>query len=249
MRILLIFFCSACLCYSQTKQQAIWQFASIGAATTTGPFATGLVAYYGLNGDAFDEVTEGSGTWHAAAVETNDVPFAAAGTAAWLAGTNNSYITTLNSTLIDEETAATISAWVKPDQVNDHCGIVYSLPGYNGLAMRSVGTEQLLYIVDTHTSLHEYASTVFGPGTNGWTHLCGTWSSNGVLRLYVHGKEVESTTGATGTIDQQDYFKIGWRDDDASRLFKGVIDEVAIWNRELSSNEVYRIYSEQLIYP
>jgi hypothetical protein len=79
---------------------------------------------------------------------------------------------------------------------------------------------------------------VGGPwlGTNMWTHLAATYNGT-ILRLYVNGSEVANSS-VSGPIQVSDgVLRIGgnssWGD-----FFKGRIDEVRIYNRALTVNEI-----------
>jgi hypothetical protein len=79
---------------------------------------------------------------------------------------------------------------------------------------------------------------------NAWYHLVGTVSSGGVVTLYVNGT-AQATIGTTsGTLGNTSATYIGtaW-DLGASSFWQGLIDEVAIWSRELSGAEVIQLYN------
>ena len=63
------------------------------------------------------------------------------------------------------------------------------------------------------------------------------------MALYINGV-LENSTPKTGAIyDFAEEVKIGRYGFYAGWVFHGVIDNVAIWNRALSSNEVWEVYS------
>jgi hypothetical protein len=90
---------------------------------------------------------------------------------------------------------------------------------------------------------------------DGWHHLALTWTSNGntaIANAYLDGGIISSTTVATDdgsgidlakVYQTSGIFNIG---DDiccANREFDGLIDDLAVWNRELPSEHIADIYS------
>jgi hypothetical protein len=79
---------------------------------------------------------------------------------------------------------------------------------------------------------------------NTWYHLVVTWDkTNGSALVYVNGTLAETLgSGATQSMSSNNEdLKIGmdYNDDDE---FRGHIDEVAIWNRALSAEEILALY-------
>jgi len=81
---------------------------------------------------------------------------------------------------------------------------------------------------------------------NKWVHVVAIADdqslSNPQLKLYVDGILVANTSRTyTGSIDSNTNLNIGrWRAN--NRIFNGTIDEVRIWNRSLTSNEIEQEY-------
>ena len=71
------------------------------------------------------------------------------------------------------------------------------------------------------------------PTNNVWYHLAGTYDCSEVL-LYVGGTKYSSQCSGKITTNDEDV-RIG---DIGNDEFHGIIDEVRIWNRALSENEV-----------
>jgi hypothetical protein len=106
------------------------------------------------------------------------------------------------------------------------------------------GQGQLSKIIYTDKSLEQ----------NKWYHVVGTFnSSDGIIKLYLNSKLVGSlstnkTTLLTNIPDSDNKFKIGVRDLFNSGYtygwFKGDIDDVGVWSRALSQEEVIQIYND-----
>jgi len=73
----------------------------------------------------------------------------------------------------------------------------------------------------------------------GWHNIVGTHDS-ATLKIYIDGIQKGSTSkSGSGT---SRYAFIGY--DNISSYFNGTIDEIAVWNRTLSSTEIYHIYDQ-----
>ena len=82
---------------------------------------------------------------------------------------------------------------------------------------------------------------------NEWRHLAMTWNRNtgagdGVIRVYVDG--VEEAAGYTGTWDSFviDEARFGKEINGDTRKFRGSVDDIAVWTRELTQQEVVTQY-------
>jgi len=77
--------------------------------------------------------------------------------------------------------------------------------------------------------------------TNTWYHVALTYKSGVGLTLYVNGVAVATATGISGNIQTSgsNPLCIGWFD-----YFKGMIDEVRIYPRALTSQQIYQHYIE-----
>ena len=76
--------------------------------------------------------------------------------------------------------------------------------------------------------------------TNGWHHIVGTPNKNSsLLKIYVDGRLYGNVYKAGSGIDSDAF--VGF--DNVSNYFNGTIDEVAVWNRTLSNDEIARMYN------
>ena len=80
-----------------------------------------------------------------------------------------------------------------------------------------------------------------------WFHITYVLNSNGVGKVYINGNETtyrRQDTGSGSVVDDsaRDII-IGAREDRTDRSFDGSLDEISIWNRALTSNEVSTIYN------
>jgi uncharacterized repeat protein (TIGR01451 family) len=89
----------------------------------------------------------------------------------------------------------------------------------------------------------EYGTNYF-PTAGAWTHLALVYDG-ATMKLYANGAEVFSGA-ATGNLDSQPLpFTIGNRTTNPTTSFKGLIDEVELFNRALTATEILAIYNVQ----
>jgi hypothetical protein len=83
--------------------------------------------------------------------------------------------------------------------------------------------------------------------TKTWHHLVGTWSSSErSTKLYVDGAVAATNTTNSGTLSYyNEPLRIGWYSFPATRpeaFIDGLIDDVRIYNRALTADEIKRLY-------
>ncbi len=93
-------------------------------------------------------------------------------------------------------------------------------------------------------------TTTINPGV--WYHFTNTWDSTNGLRLYVNGQLDASASQATYSASgSNNYFFFGFNSGIGcsyeNGYFNGSIDEVRIYNRSLSADEVNVLYKSNLI--
>jgi hypothetical protein len=139
--------------------------------------------------------------------------------------------------------AITIDAWVNPASFPNAFPTVVkrdrfvsetgSLAQY-GLQVRNQG--------NAHCNINAAASASGGTvPINEWTHVAYTYDRRQV-RLYVSGVEVASTPLTDTIIASSHPLGIGTQPGFSSRDFDGLIDEVEIFDRALSADEIRAIY-------
>jgi hypothetical protein len=148
----------------------------------------------------------------------------------------NGYIVVQNNAKIQLSNNLTISAWVKAFQFKSLMGIVskYTSSGSSGYILRFWNSQ-----LDNSEEKSPNASNL-----NTWYHVVATISSGNVKKLYVDGTFI--TSGTTGIVVQAnaDQLHIGNDFNDAfNRTMNGAIDEVRIYNKELSATEVLSLYN------
>jgi hypothetical protein len=170
-------------------------------------------------------------------------------------GTDDSIIVSDDESL-DIQNQLSIEAWIKTTEKDKLQNIVAKFT-------YSTGTDNSGYKLAVHSGLGNTAQIAIGNndydyvvGTSDivdgqFHHVVGTYS-NGILKIYVDGVLEGTTTGAASSIRTNNRpLSIGSREYgniyDTNRFFKGTIDEVAIWNKELSIDEILLHYTNGLI--
>lgn len=76
---------------------------------------------------------------------------------------------------------------------------------------------------------------------NRWSHFAGTWDGNKV-RLYVNGKLDSEFNWTQGIKSSNASVYIGVNPGGQEEYFNGIIDEVAIYKRALSAEQIQQLY-------
>ncbi|MDO8471336.1 MAG: LamG domain-containing protein [bacterium] len=151
--------------------------------------------------------------------------------------------------------AITATAWIKPNGYGEsNIGMLFNKSNttnpWDGwmFSMTSLVANSVRFVVDggdTDLDLRSNAGTVpFGV----WTHVAITWNGNstcaGNAIIYING--VSNTSCSTNLVSRTSDSlyppKIGNSSSGAS-TFDGLIDEVRIYNRALSADEIKRLYN------
>jgi len=214
-------------------------------ATFDATLPSGMVAWWPAQGNALDAAGTNNGTLMGG---VNYAP-GEVGEAFNFGGVNG-YVNVPSSPSLNLTNALTIEAWVELNNLNTVYFIATKGPSgtagnnYSGnFEFRISGSNiQLLHQTSTGGNLATYQAT--SAITSGvWHHVAVTLVSGGDVNFYLDGVPA-------GTFPQQGTFgitnsqpvRIGTRADGYS-YFNGLIDELSIYNRALSSTEIASIYN------
>ncbi|EMR73016.1 Concanavalin A-like lectin/glucanases superfamily, partial [Thermoplasmatales archaeon SCGC AB-539-N05] len=140
------------------------------------------------------------------------------------------------------ETTLTLSFWMKPGETLDSStgrrDIVSKRNAYWFLYDWQDG--QLSWLIGSGATHLSY-STTFNQDT--WYHIVGIRESNGNTRLYINGDEKATGTTQSAAADSSNYDLLFGNSDGFSYHYDGLIDEVQLWNRTLSSDEINATYN------
>ncbi len=137
-----------------------------------------------------------------------------------------------DSDSLDLTNAITVEAWVNPASVNGWRSILMKDPSaYWMYANRIGGTPSF----GVYTTTYKRVDGLTALPLNTWTHVAGTYDG-ATQKIYINGNLVASAP-LTGTIiTTTDVLGIG--KNNAGEYFQGILDEVKIYNRALSQQEI-----------
>lgn len=146
------------------------------------------------------------------------------------------------------KTTGSISSWVKLETITSSGNIfqVRKDSDSNIALIYNAGTNELnfKYRGSGSNATATYATTIENDGN--WHHLAGTWDTSADrVRLYLDGTEVGTATGLTAITGSFSSSSIG-SNSDGGAFWKGSIDEVTLFNKELSGTEISNLYNDGL---
>ncbi len=142
--------------------------------------------------------------------------------------------------------ALTVEAWVRLDRAAKWAGIIGAIrdngTDEKGWVLSADGTgQQFCFGVATAKAGRlTYLAGDRGILTGMWYHVAGTYDGK-VQRLYIDGKLAATSKAQSGPIlyPAKGFYTIGaFRDDDEHHSFPGQIEQVAVFARALSADEV-----------
>ncbi len=204
----------------------------------------GLLAYYPFNGNALDESGNGkNGTFVGSPTLTTD-RFGTANKAYSFDGT--SWINTSVKSIPSGRLS--LCAWIKTlgNSSQDFITVIASRTGYCNANTLSIDKEsRLITNLNAGTGLvHQHIITTPSLVNNIWHFVVLTYDGS-VYKTYIDGVLIKQTSDSFSLVVGSD-FKIG-NDDEAgysSRNFNGLIDDVRIYDRALTANEVSALNNE-----
>ena len=214
-----------------------------------------LIAYYSFNGNANDNSTNNFNGQVNGATLTSD-RFGNSNSAYFFDGIDD-FINCGSILDVSSQDTISISAWIYPQQIstnNNYSGL--------GFGKKTSGTLQLRVRTDAdprfqahHASALEKNSTsIKGDSTfnyNKWYHLVAIYSDKNV-ELYIDGIAQSFKGGHDiphlSKIPQNSVFRVGlsFANNDVPKFFHGKLDEVRVYNRGLTEQEIDSLYNGQI---
>jgi hypothetical protein len=146
---------------------------------------------------------------------------------------------------LDIQNALTIALWVRPEQLSTQDmvkkAVKDSVDGYEITLATGSGSpspNKVFFRLNDATSGNTYrvASTTDYPiDGNTWIHVAATYDGT-TMRIYYNGFLENSIAGPTAILTNDEPLRVG--QSDASRFFKGTMDDVRVYNRALSDEEI-----------
>ena len=160
------------------------------------------------------------------------------------AGNSASYVAVPNSSSIDITGSFSFEAWVNPSTLGGASKGIVSKGGVLGTSLRigvRLGNDGRLTLSTNGTP--RLISKVSTPlAINKWTHVAATYNASaGVFKIYLNGSpDTSSTIAGAAPTSNTDSLYLGISG--ASTPFAGQLDEVRLWDKELSGTEVNTYY-------
>lgn len=203
----------------------------------------GLVAYWPFDGDARDASGNGNDGVVNGATLTSDRNGTANG--AYHFDGNNTITVADNELLRSVTNAFTIATWLKYESFSDWYGT-----GGHWITVLSKGTEGRqyglsIYKISTGTEigLTQHATFEQLPEQGVWTHVAVTFDTNRMARAYVDGVLVGTQQNEETLTVNQEALVIGADPHGDTEYLYGSLDDLGIWNRALTEEEVARLYA------
>jgi len=256
---------------SQGIRIAAISAAVIGFASTngncqlpTGNLANGLIGYYALDGNANDTGSTNNGVPTNLTYSTNRFGVAgAAGNFSQGQTLNQAYVTIPNFSTLNNY-PVTYSAWFTLNNLaSGTSGSIMTLIGKEAqdnlnegaIALMTGGvsgpyTNKMTYVA--FSSPEENLVTSFTPDTGVWYNLIFTYAADETATFYLNGSQI--TQQVFENLSNKDMpFRIGSSSSSVNSLnhqrpsWDGLIDDVAVYNRALTSTEVTELYNFQVV--
>ena len=154
-------------------------------------------------------------------------------------GTND-YVTLPNNASLNITGPITMSAWIKTSFSGAYQYVISGLTGgspYAGYGLTISPDNKISYWSGAHAAWVDGSSTV---NDNKWHHITAVESGT-TVRFYKDGV-ADGTASTQQPNSYSDVRKIGIFTDNSQNPFKGSIDDVRIYNRALSADEIKRLY-------
>ena len=215
----------------------------------------GLLAYYPFNGNANDASGNGkNGTVDGANLTSGRFDNE---TSSYSFDGEDDWIDFIEHPNLKIKNSLTYSAWINIEGMTNFMGIVGTGEGTvltKTSSMLMVNTDyNLVFEIGNGSERKTITDVEKILDQNNWYHVVGTFNSDdGFIKLYLDGSIVESldtniSSLLTDIPDSDNRFKIGVRDLFNSGYtygwFKGKIDDVGIWNRALTEQEIQNLYT------
>ncbi len=219
-------------------------FAQIPAYVPT----NGLVAWYPFNGNANDESGNGNNGTVMGSVSLTTDRFGISDKSYNFPGSSNSYIECGLSNSLRVQNAITISVWVLMNGGTLNPRIISSEPNFcAGYQMSTVGSSNSNRTISSLIVNNNGAGSGFSISSISalvWHNLIMSVDANGYGKFYVDGQLVFSGQGTP--IVNPTYcsnLNIGRKSYSAFDAFGGKIDDIAIYNRALTPQEISALYT------
>ncbi len=152
--------------------------------------------------------------------------------------------------LINDLTAFTIALWVKSNQINTDRGFISSrMPNkreqsfslrYDATGSKGGSNNVIRATIKTTDGIQTYESAS-NVQTTEWQHIALAWDSGQKLKLYINGildHPTFNSSAKNGKLTGANRLVIGKGSLDNHNAWRGLVDDVRLYNRALSAKEI-----------
>lgn len=208
----------------------------------------GLVAWYPFNGTANDMSGTGNHGTVSGAILTVDR--SGNNNSAYSFNGNSDFIEVSDNQSIDFTNQMSFCAWYKPDlPVQETQMILGKGWSFSHTGFYNFGIHQGGPAFGLNDGVQNYAAWYSTPVVDGWHFIVGTYDGT-ILKIYVDGVKKEEVSATLSLQNSQNTpLSIGREAVDLGRYFAGDIDDIAMWNRPLTQQEITQLYYGDLTPP
>jgi len=211
------------------------------------PFLDGLISYWKLeevdDTTAIDIIGTNNGSIANNPLSVDGI----LGNALFFDGTDD-YVEIPNSTSLDIGTdGVTVSVWVNlkylPKEMPTSIGPIYDAPQDSYVIYEDKWNRELRFKVSTENGAERPGIPNDDLVKGEWLHIVGVYDGAQAL-IYLNGVKKDSHPGLTGTVKADQVARIG---QDGSHYFNGAIDNLQIFNRGLTPEEITSLYTGDIV--
>jgi hypothetical protein len=213
----------------------------------------GLILYFTFDAVSGDTVKDDSGNGNDGAIQAKAKIVAGKFSKGLeLDGTTQYVLVPPNETM-DAEKAVTMAVWIKPDKAAAQCWLYYLISKWNYHAgngrcymiglLDGAGITFFISRDGSDAGMTRLDAGAVEYGKNSWQHIASVYDGK-ESRTYINGEEVGKMAAIDKIfIDSKDGISIGAGSygKEAAARYTGVVDDVAIYNRALSVNEIKQL--------
>jgi hypothetical protein len=211
---------------------------------------SGLVGYWRLEEGSGSTAKDSSGYGNDGILYNNPT---------WLEGmfgsalsfNGSNYVEIPNSSVFNITEEMSVETWFYAEQNQPTGGsnqIVQRLDWSNnkGFFLREGNQSNHIVAFYVANGTH-WVSVSYSVSPGKWYHVVGSVKSNDKIKLYVNGSLVAEYPFVGNIVQETNKnIRIGYEDSGAA--FNGTIDEVKIWNRSLTQDEIKMLYQSEVTY-
>ncbi len=208
---------------------------------------TGLISWFKLDCDATDSHSSNNGTWRCNELYTACGQINQAGC---FDGCSSITVANESNFDFDRNCKFSVSAWINITPTTNEMivGKRNAVTGKPGWSFHVNSNGKIRLEIGYNCTDERSVSSCASICCSVWTHIVGTYSGNANqngMKVYLDGAlDTAGTNGMiTGPMLNNHQVSIGGRADGLLTLYTGLIDEAAIWKKELTSCDVSDLYA------